>query len=69
MNFFKSPSTGHKSMMRARLVIVPAKGVLTKMPKLPLEMSMDCLKLVSAMSPSTKAKTKGAIGYLSFLKA
>ena len=56
-------------MTRARHVIVPAKGVLTKMSKLPLEISMDCLKLVSAMSPSTKAKTKGAIGYLSFLKA
>jgi len=56
-------------MMRAKPVIVPAKGVLTKIPKLPFEMSMDCLKLVSAMSPSTRAKTRGAIGYLSFLKA
>ena len=69
MNFFISPRTGHISMMRAKTVMEPAKGVLTKISRLPLEMSMDCLKLVSAMSPSTKAKTKGAIGYLSFLKA
>ncbi len=56
-------------MMRAKQVMEPAKGVLTKISKLPLEMSIDCLKLVSAMSPNTKAKTKGARGYLSFLKA
>jgi hypothetical protein len=56
-------------MMSARPVIDPAKGVLMNISKLPLEISMDCLKLVSAMSPSTKAKTKGARGYLSFLKA
>ena len=49
-------------MMSARPVIDPAKGVLTNISKLPLDISMDCLKLVSAMSPRTKAKTKGASG-------
>ena len=63
------PMRGHKSMMRAKPVMEPAKGVLTKISKLPLEISIDCLKLVSAMSPSTNANTKGASGYLSFLKA
>ena len=56
-------------MISAKPVMLPAKGVLTKISKLPLEMSMDCLKLLSAMSPKTKAKTNGAKGYLSFLKA
>jgi hypothetical protein len=56
-------------MKMANTVMEPANGVLTNISKLPLEISMDCLKLVSAMSPSTKANTKGARGYLSFLKA
>ena len=56
-------------MINAKPVMVPAKGVATNMSKWPLEMSMDCLKLLSAMSPKTKAKTKGAKGYFSFLNA
>jgi hypothetical protein len=62
-------SNGKNKIVNAKIVIDAESKVSVKMDKLPLDISIDCLKLDSAMSPKTKAKTKGAKGYCNFLNA